>query len=130
MLPRLISAPRGRYLIIACFCAASHNVIMIAGDRAGGSYPVMTLASFLILTPTAYVLHTRYTFAERFSVDRLLRYALGTAVGLPLSLLTMAILCTSLKLPVLIAAPIATVILFVWNFASARFSIVGRLRRA
>lgn len=123
------STRRGCYLAIACFCAASHNVIMIAGDRMGGSYPVSTLASFLILTPTAYALHTRFSFRERFSLGRLLRFASGVAMGLPLSLLVMAFLCTLLKLPVVIAAPIATVALFVWNYASAHLSIVGRFRR-
>jgi putative flippase GtrA len=129
LVPRLLFARRGRYLIIACLCAALHNAIMIAGDRSGVGYPVMTLASFLILTPTAYALHTRFTFAEQFSVKRLLRFASGTAVGLPLSLLAMGILCTLLKLPVLVATPIATVALFVWNYASTHMSILGRPRR-
>jgi putative flippase GtrA len=89
----------------------------------------MTLASFIILTPTAYALHTRFTFTQRVSMGRLLRFAFGTAIGLPLSLLAMAILCTGLKLPVFVAAPIATVALFVWNYLSTHLSILGRLRR-
>ncbi len=123
-----VSTKRTRYLVIACFCAASHNVIMIAGDYVGISYAIMTFVSFMLVTPTAYALHTRFTFAERLSAARLLRFVSGTAIGLPLSLLVMAILCTLLKLPVIIAAPIATVVLFGWNYASAHLSILGRFR--
>lgn len=126
---RPVAAKRLRYLAIAGFCAAAHNAIMIAGDHIGVGYLPMTFVSFACVTPVAYALHSRFTFAERISTTRLLRFTLGTAVGLPLSLLVMAILCTVLKLPVVVAAPIATVALFVWNYASAHLAILGRLRR-
>lgn len=123
-----VSAKRLRYLGIGAFCAVVNNILLIGGDMAGIGYPVMTLVSFLLLTPTAYVLHARLTFAEPLSLARLLLFASGTAIGLPLSLLVMAILCSGLMLPVLVAAPITTVLLFLWNYASAHLSILGRLR--
>ncbi len=127
-LPRPVMTKRLRYVGIAAFCAAAHNGIMIGGDLAGIGYPVMTLVSFLLLTPTAYALHARLTFAEPLSLPRLMLFASGMAIGLPLSLCIMAILCSALRLPVIVAAPIATVILFLWNYASAHLSILGRLR--
>jgi hypothetical protein len=40
----------------------------------------------------------------------------------------MAILCTGLGIPVIIAAPTATIVLFLWNYASAHWAILGTLR--
>jgi putative flippase GtrA len=122
----LIAMFFSRYMVIACFCAVSNNIIMIAGDCAGADYPIMTLVSFMILTPVAYALHTFFTFTKQFSAISLLRFSSATALGLPLSLFSMAIWCTLLKLPVFIAAPITTAVLFFWNYASARVSILGR----
>jgi putative flippase GtrA len=123
------STKRGRYLLVACLCAGAHNLIMIAGDRAGGNYAVMTLVSFLIVTPTAYALHSHFTFNAPRSLRALVRFASGTAMALPLSLLAMIVLCSVLTLPVVIAAPISTVLLFLWNYISAHLSIVGGFRR-
>jgi putative flippase GtrA len=103
---------------------------MIAGDRAGGGYLMLTLISFLVVTPIAYALHSRVTFKEPLSLRSLFRFALGVSVGLPLSLGIMAVLCSLLKLPVVVAAPMATVLLFLWNYMSAHISILGRKRRS
>jgi hypothetical protein len=40
----------------------------------------------------------------------------------------MAILCTGLGLPVALAFPITTIMLFVWNYASAHWAIRRHLR--
>lgn len=122
------STKRGRYLLVACLCAAAHNLIMIGGDLVGGGFAAMTLVSFLLVTPTAYALHSRFTFGEHLSVSGLLRFVSGTAMALPLSLLAMTLLCAVLKLPVIVAAPIATIALFLWNYASAHLAILRRLR--
>jgi putative flippase GtrA len=126
---RPVSVKRIRYAIIACCCAASHNVIMIVGDYIGVGFVEASLVSFMFVTPAAYALHARFTFAERLSLTRFLRFALGVAVALPLSLLMMTILCTLAKLPMVVAAPIATLVLFVWNYVAAHLSIRGYIRQ-
>jgi putative flippase GtrA len=117
-----------RYLVVGAICAALHNVIMIGGDWLGVHYLPMNFVSFAVVTPVGYWLHSDFTFRGALSVRGFLRFAAGVAAGFPLSLLMMAILCTGLGLPVIIAAPVATAVLFVWNYASAHWAILGRLR--
>jgi putative flippase GtrA len=127
-----LKSPRARplrYLIIGAFCAAAHNIVMIGADWIGLHYIWSTTASFLLVTPVAFWLHSRFTFGAALSWRNLQAFALGVAAGFPLSVLVMAVLCSGLDLPVLIAAPVATVILFSWNYVSARFAIIGRLPR-
>jgi putative flippase GtrA len=116
-----------RYALIAAICAAASNAVIILGDVAGGHYVPVIIFAFAVVTPLGYFLHSSFTFGERRSWVGLLRFVSAGALAFPLSLLTMAILCTGLGLRVAIAAPIATVLLFVWNYASAHWAIVGRL---
>lgn len=118
----------GRYVIVGAVCALAHNAIMILGDWAGGHYLPMSAVSFLLVTPLGYWLHCCFTFVERLSFRGFLRFASGVAAGFPITLLVMAILCTGLELEVIIAAPIATVVLFIWNYVSAHWAILGGRR--
>jgi hypothetical protein len=79
---------------------------MILGDLAGRHYAPMTVLSFGVMTPLGYLLHSHFTFREKLSSRGFLRFASGGAAGFPLSLLSMAILCTGLGLSVLIARPL------------------------
>jgi hypothetical protein len=106
-------------------CAAASNAVMICGDLIGGHYIPIMLLSFLVVAPLGYWLHSTYTFSEPRSLKGLLRFIAGGAVGIPLSLLTVAILCTGLGLRLAVAAPIATVVLFLWNYGSAHWAIIG-----
>ena len=117
-----------RYTLIGGLCALANNAVMILGDLAGGHYVPMTLLAFLTVTPLGYVLHANFTFREPRSFTGLLRFASGGLLGLALALFIMAVLCTGLGLPVVIAAPIATILLILWNYAAAHWAIIGRLR--
>lgn len=116
-----------RYTLVGALCALAHNAIMIGGDAAGLHYFPATILSFLLVTPLGFALHCRFTFREPTSVDRFLRFASGIAAGYPLSLALMALFCSGLGLKVIIAAPLATLLLFVFNYLSAHWAIVRRL---
>ena len=118
----------GRYAVVGAICALAHNAIMILGDWCGFNYVPMTFVSFFLVTPLGYWLHSGYTFHGPFSLRGFLRFASGVATGFPLSLASMALLCSVLRLPVIVAAPIATGMLFVWNYVCAHWAILGRLR--
>lgn len=117
-----------RYLVVGATCAVANNVLMIVGDWAGVHYAPMTLIATLLVIPLGYLLHSGFTFGERPSWPAFFRFASGIAVGFPISLATFALLCSGFRLPMVIAAPIATVILFVWNYASSRWAILGKWR--
>ncbi len=119
-----------RYTIVGAICAALNNVLIIGGDLLGIGYVAMSVAAFVVVTALAYFIHTSWTFRERRSVRGLARFSAGVATGFPLFILLMAILCTGFGMPVAIATPLVTVVLFVWNYALAHWTIMrwGRLR--
>lgn len=126
--PYPVAGRTARYTIVGAICALAHNAVMILGDLAGGHYVPMTVLSFGIVTPLGYQLHSRFTFGEQLSSRGFLRFASGVTTGFALSLLSMAILCTGLGLPVVIAAPLTTITLFLWNYVSAHWAILERWR--
>lgn len=117
-----------RYTTVGAVCALTHNLIMIGADLAGLHYLPGTLLSFAVVTPLGYFLHCRFTFRKAHSLDGFLRFMAGIAVGYPLSLALMALFCTGLGWPVIVAAPLATAVLFVFNYVSAHWAIVRRWR--
>ena len=117
-----------RYTSVGILCAITHNLIMIGADFAGFHYFPATLLSFAVVTPLGYSLHCRFTFRKAHSLDGFLRFMAGIAVGYPLSLGLMVLLCSGLRLPVIVAAPVATAALFVFNYVSAHWAIVRRWR--
>ena len=117
-----------RYLTVGAICAITHNLIMIGADFFGIHYLPGTLISFAVVTPLGYSLHCRFTFRKAHTLDGFLRFMAGIAVGYPLSLALMILFCSGLGLPVIVAAPLATVLLFVFNYVSAHWAIVRRWR--
>ncbi|HJQ16810.1 MAG TPA: GtrA family protein [Allosphingosinicella sp.] len=128
MIQRLFCWRPTRYVIVGGVCAIVHNSIMILGDIVGIHYLLMNFVSFSVVTPAGYLLHSGFTFGTQHSWPGFMRFASGVAVGFPISLLTMALLCTGFEVPVVIAAPVATIVLFLWNYASAHWAILGRFR--
>jgi len=117
-----------RYLTVGALCAVIHNVIMIGADLAGLHYVLATIISFVVLTPLGYLLHSRFTFRQARSLAGFLRFTAGIAAAYPLSLGLMVLFCTALEWPVLIAAPLTTDVLIVYNYVSAHWAIVRSWR--
>ncbi len=118
-------ARTGRYAIVGAICATTYNLVMILGDWAGVHYVVTSPVSFAIVTPLGYFLHVVYTFREQMSWRGFLRFASGLTVGFLISFVTVSILCSLAGLSAAIAAPIATVVLFFWNYITTHWAIRG-----
>jgi putative flippase GtrA len=116
----------GRYTIIGALCALIQNAVMILGAAAGGHYAWLSVLAFAVVTPIGYFMHARFTFTSPLSWSDFLRFGLGVAAGFPLYFLAMAIMCSGLGFPVWVAGPIATVVLFFWNYVSAHLAIRSR----
>ncbi len=121
----------GRYLAVGLSCALLHNVIMIAGDAVGMHYAVSSVVSLVVVTTFGYWLHSRWTFpgAER-SPASYTRYFVTISANFPLSLAGLFVLVDLLEVPVPIAAPVITVILFAFNFAANRWALRVKRGRA
>ena len=118
-----------RYLSVGVVCALLHNLIVISANHLGLYYLFALLLSFIVVTPTGYVLHTLHTFDEPVSWSRFARFTSGIIGGTLISWVIMFVLCTLLKVAVFIATPLATIVLFLWNYSSARWAVVAAQRR-
>ncbi len=112
------------YVGIGGGCALFNNAIAVIGDCAGVNYLATTVSGIVLVTPLAFVLHSLFTFCSPLSLQGFLRFALGIATGSLLSLILMVVLCNWLSMRASLAMPLVTVMLFVWNFFSARWAIL------
>ena len=119
---RAAARPR-RYILVGLFCAGLHNVVMIAADMARIHYTAALVISLAVTGLVGYVLHSVYTFERGIAGARLMRFISGLLVGFVINLALMFVLCDLVGLPVPIATPIATIALFVFNYAAARWAI-------
>ena len=117
-----------RYLTVGALCAITYNVIMMGADFAGLHYVWGTVISSVILAPMGYLLHSHFTFHRRATWPGFFRFSTGFAAAYPLSLGLMVLFCSVLKLPVIIAAPLTTICLIVYNYISAHWAILRRWR--
>lgn len=119
-----------RFAIVGLVCAVLHNVIMIGLDRFGVHYVVASLLSFVACVAVGYALHTQYTFSVEPGLASLWRYTLAMAANLPLSVALLFVMVDVLAWPVPIAAPVATVALFAWNYIASRWALLRPTRSA
>jgi len=113
-----------RYLFVGATCAVLHNAIVIGFDRIGIHYAISSLVSFVIVVAVGYLMHTAITFRAPRSFSSFARYAVAFAANYPLIVALLFLMVTVLDIPVTIAAPAGTVILFIWNFVASRWAIV------
>ena len=123
-----ILAHARRYLTVGAVCALVYNLITIGSDFAGVNYLPATLLAVGVVAPLGYFLHCRFTFRKAPSLAGFLRFMAGIALAYPLLIALMMLFCSGLGLPVLIASPLATAVLVVFNYLSAHWAIVRRLR--
>jgi putative flippase GtrA len=123
-LSKLLRRP-SRYAQIGLICALLSNALIIGLDQVGVHYLVSTVAAPLVVTGIGYLLHCAYTFEVPRSFPALIRFFATTAVSSLLAILLMVILCSGFGLSASAAIPIATVLLFGWNYALATWAIAG-----
>lgn len=117
-----------RYTLVGLACALFNYVVMVGVDRAGGNYLLGTAISFLIVTPLSYALHSWFTFETPFGVRPFMRFAASVALTYPIAIATLAVLCTGIGLDVAVAFPIATIIMFAWNYATTRWAVLPSIK--
>ena len=119
-----MAATGARFALVGLVCAAAHNVIMIAGDFAGLHYGISLVVSYLLVVVLGFALHVRFTFGQPATREAFWRYAIAMVANYPATLALLFVLCDLAKIPVVIAAPIATVVMFAWNYIVTRWAIV------
>jgi putative flippase GtrA len=119
-----------RYLLVGLTCALMHIAIMIGCDALGLHYVAASLISFLIVIGFGFALHCYFTFSQPPSARSFLLYAAGMAMNFPVWIVLLFLFCDVAGLTVPIAAPLAMILLFVWNFAASHWAITGTLVRS
>ncbi len=115
-----------RFIVIGLACAVLHNIIMLSLDRFNVHYVLSSAASYLVVVGTGYALHASVTFREPKSLRAFLRYAVAMAANYPATVALLFLMCDLVGLPIIIAVPVATVIMLAWNFFASRWSIASR----
>jgi putative flippase GtrA len=115
-----------RYLVVAGFCAGLHNVIMIVLDYFGVYYGLSLLVSAVVLIPTGFVMQSRFTFSVNATWPAFWRYAGVMIVNTPLSFIFLWLLYDVMALPMIIAAPVSTIILLTWNYLASGWAVRHR----
>lgn len=115
-----------RYLMVAAICMITHNAIVIGGDAAGLAMPVAVFISFCVVVLLGFVLHSRFTFAVKSDGRSLIRYTAAMALNLPLNIALLWLLFERMHWPMIIASPVATIVMLVVNFFASRWAIAAR----
>ena len=112
-----------RYLGGAVLCALINNVVLITGDWLALPLTANVLAAWLAGSLTGYLWHSAVTYRSPRSFAGLFRFLTGTLLGIPLAWLVLFVLRELIGLPMWLASPVMTLVLFLYNYLNARFAI-------
>ena len=123
MLKSLLDNRPARYLVVGATCAIANNIILIAGDAAGLHYWSAVLLTFVLMVPPSYVAHASWVFGVRASWPAFGRYVAGTLSSLVVAALAIGLIRGVLLLPMVVAAPIATIAMVLYNYLMTRWAV-------
>lgn len=111
------------YSVAAVALAVLHNAIMIGLDWFGVHYVLCQLASAAVLLPVGYLTMSGAIFRTRRSWTAFASYSAILISNLPISLALLWLLRGELALPMIIAAPLSSLMLYMWNYVASFFAL-------
>ncbi len=123
MLTDILAKAPARYLVVGGTCAVLNNVILIAGDAAGLQYVVSVLLTFLFVLPISYLAHALWSFTVPASWSGFVHYVAASVSSLAVACVTVGILRGGLMLPMVAAAPLATIAMTLYNYLMTRWAV-------
>lgn len=118
-----------RFVLVGGLCALLSNASVIVLVQHGFTGVIASLLAFGPVLLIGYALHSALTFSTPPSRLTFTRYTLATVANFPIWAALLYILCDVLKVSVVIVAPAATALVFVWNYVSAKWAFLPRTRR-
>jgi putative flippase GtrA len=115
-----------RFAIVGLVCAATHNAIVLAASWWQIHYAPACVISYVVVVVLGFALHLRFTFEQPATVASFWRYSLSMAANYPITLVLLFLMCEMAQWTVAAAAPVATVLLFLWNFFTGRWAIIHK----
>lgn len=113
-----------RYTLVAIALAGLHNVILIGADALGAHYILAQALSAAVLLPTGFLAMAKYSYSVEASWSGFWRYSAALITNFPVAIASLWLLIDILALPMWIAAPISTVVLYVWNFLTSTWAFL------
>jgi len=113
-----------RYFAGAALSAVVSNLVLIGGDHAKLPDLISVVLSWFAGGTIGYAWHHKISFGTEPSLGGYLRFMGGSALGIPLAYGAIAFFHTGLRWQMWLAAPSATIVLFGYNYASARIAIL------
>ena len=111
------------YLAVSALCLVTHNAVLIAGDAVGIPLAASVGLSFFVVVVLGYFGHSRLTFRKPIAAFRFARYALAMAVNVPMAFVTVWFARDIAGLPMVVAAPVSTIVSIGINFIVSRWAI-------
>jgi putative flippase GtrA len=115
------------YAIVSGLCLLISNVVLIAGDWAKLPLSISIGFSYLFVVIIGYVLHSAVSFSRPLALAGFGRYALAMSVNIPLAFGAVWLWRDAIALPMVWAAPLATLCSTGVNFVLSRWAVLGGL---
>lgn len=112
------------YLIVSGLCFAVHNVTLIGGDTFGLPLWLIISLSFAIVQPLGYLGHSLATFARPLSWRAFFHYSAAMAANIPIAFGLVWLVRDFVGLPMMIVAPLSSVLILVINYCLSRWAIL------
>jgi putative flippase GtrA len=119
-----------RYTIVGGLCAVINNLLLIGVVTLGLGYLAGIFAVCAPMLVIGYSLHALVTFEKPLSLVDFLRFSIGNLASYPMWIASHVVLCSVLALPIYVATPIATLILFCANYLLAHWAYLRSTRAA
>jgi putative flippase GtrA len=116
-------ATKLRYGIIAGICFVLGATLIPFFSWLGMHYSIATLIAFMVVALIGFALHSQWTFKVERSVAGLARYTGAMLLNLPLTVIFIGIAHDGFGVPVLYAAPLSSILLFVWNYIAVEWAV-------
>jgi putative flippase GtrA len=111
------------YVLVASFCVVLNNLIMIGLDHGKVRFELAQLISAMVLLPVGYWLMSHSVFKRERSWNSFRLYSIALLSNYPVQFVFLWLLCDRLALPMVVSAPISTLLLIVWNYTSCRWAL-------
>ena len=118
-----------RYTLVALALAGLHNATLIAADASGAHFIVAQAISAAILLPTGFLAMARFSYAVEANWSGFARYSAALITNFPVAIAALWLLIDWLTLPMWLAAPISTAVLFIWNFLTSTWAFLPSKQR-
>lgn len=115
-----------RYLAVGAICAVLNNLLLIGIVTAGLDYLRGLFVVCLPMLAIGFALHCWFTFETRPNFAAFLRYSIAILVNYPLWIGSLFVLCNLAQFSIVVASPLATLFLFLWNYLATHWAICAR----